>query len=95
MTAPCPTLGFVVSMELARAADGWTSLADAWRSFLESRGLYCSGGVRGERLEYAVLSEAWQATEVDRASAQAWLAQRDDVKEWRVGELEDFGQMAI
>ena len=94
MTAPCPTFGFLVAMELAPALDATArnALEDAWVAFLENGGLYCSGGAGEERRKYVVLSEASQATEGDRMSIEAWLASRGELRAWRVGPLEDLGQ---
>jgi uncharacterized protein YggL (DUF469 family) len=67
-------------------------LWDAWIGFLEGRGLYCGGGGDSDRLEYAVASEASQATESDREAAMTWLAAREDLKSWNVGALIDIGE---
>lgn len=93
MTAPCPTLGFHVTMELlvdpGEHAD--EALLDAWIDFLEARGLYCGGGGR-QRVELVVASEASQATENDRVAAEAWLASRPELATWHVGDLEDLNR---
>ena len=94
MTAPCPTFGFTVAMVRVASLEavGRVSLVDAWNTFLENRGLYCTGQWREDvRAEYTVLSEASQATEADRLAAEAWLAERRELREWRVGALDDFG----
>ncbi len=93
MTAPCPTLGFLVSMDADVTSEEWAGLAEAWAAFLEARGLYARGRLDLHRLEYAVLSEAWQATEGDRVAVEEWLASRDDLMSWRVGGLEDFERL--
>jgi uncharacterized protein YggL (DUF469 family) len=97
MSAPCPTFGFLVVMELASPIDASANreLRDSWISFLETRGLYCAGGgtaneTRAE-LKFVVASEASQATETDREAAQGWLASRRELRAWQVGALEDFG----
>ena len=93
MTAPCPSFGFIVTVEL-RQELGDTEHArfwNAWVAFLESRGLYCGGG-GGETHEYVVASEASQATDVDRAAARSWLAVRPELRGWNVGELIDLSQ---
>jgi len=87
MSAPCPALGFVVTMELAPGAHD--ALWRAWSELLEARGLCAAGGV-AERRECVVTSEASQATESDRDAVRAWLAARGDVRDWRVGEIEDL-----
>lgn len=91
MSAPCPALGFHVTME--RLVDPGTKdddpLLDAWVDFLEGRGLYCGGGGK-RRMEFAVASEGFQATENDREAARAWLASRPELKAWKVGDLEDL-----
>jgi len=91
MSGPCPTFGFVVTFE-SRAglpASAPDALWEAWIEFLEGRGLECGGG--GEtRHEFAVTSEAGQATNEDRVAAEAWLAAHDDVVRWTVSELHDL-----
>jgi uncharacterized protein YggL (DUF469 family) len=97
MSAPCPTFGFLVVMELATTIDASAKreLRDSWIGFLETRGLTCAdGGTADEtraELKYVVASEASQATETDREAAQAWLASRRELRVWQVGGLEDFG----
>jgi uncharacterized protein YggL (DUF469 family) len=93
MTAPCPALGFHVVMESAidLESDRHDALLDAWRGFLEARGLYCGGGGR-DRMEFVVASEASQATENDRVAAREWLASRAELRRWRVGDLEDLNR---
>ena len=91
MSAPCPTFGFVVTFETRPGlpATAHDELLDAWIEFLEARGLQCGGG--GEtRHEFAVTSEAGQATNEDRVAAEAWLAAHDDVVRWTVSELHDL-----
>ena len=95
MSAPCPTFGFLVVMEVAETMDAGanTELRDSWIGFLETRGLYCARGdtvgPRG-KLEYVVVSEASQATDADREAARAWLASRRELRAWHMGMLEDF-----
>src|SRR5687768_14119629 len=93
MTAPCPTFGFLVAMELTPGLDPSTrnGFRYAWSDFLDSRGLYCGGAGGEKRHEYAVLSEASQATEADRVSTEAWLQSRGELCGWYVGVLEDLG----
>jgi uncharacterized protein YggL (DUF469 family) len=96
MTAPCPTFGFLVTMD-PRAELGASARAplwDDWIALLEARGLYCTGGQRGERLACVVASEASQATENDRLAIDAWLASRPELQHWDVGQLEDLEQDA-
>ncbi len=92
MSAPCPTFGFVVVMDIVPGIDAQTrdALSDAWNDFLEARGLYCVGGAAAERLEYVIASEAAQATENDREATRAWLTARPELRGWRVGDLEDL-----
>ena len=71
------------------ARDGFR---EAWIEFLETRGLYCAVAGGEERRQYAVASEASQATEADRGSAKAWLASRSELHGWRVGGLEELSE---
>lgn len=93
MTAPCPVLGFRVSIE-PRSATGssFEELVDAWVGFLEGRGLHCTGGGATGGLAFAVASDASQATENDRVAARTWLGSRPDVSSWHVGDLEDLSR---
>ena len=93
MTAPCPSFGFIVTMEPRAHLDATARerLWADWLAFIERRGLYCAGG-GGDSLEYVIASEASQATDADRAAVEAWLAARDDLRAWRVGELIDLSQ---
>jgi uncharacterized protein YggL (DUF469 family) len=95
MSAPCPTFGFLVMMELAATEAGvMADLRASWLDFLETRGLYCAGGNTNEprqaELKFVVASEASQATENDREAVQAWLGARHELRAWSIGALEDF-----
>jgi uncharacterized protein YggL (DUF469 family) len=93
MTAPCPTFGFRVVMDLdaETAPSTLEQLRQAWTALLRSRGLMSRGsGV--QRVAYVVTSEASQATESDRVAISAWLASRPELRGWQVGDLEDLGQ---
>lgn len=93
MSAPCPAFGFLVTME-TRAALGAAArdrLSVAWRGFLATRGLTCSGGGEDVRT-FVVRSEAAQATDTDRAAVRAWLASRDELRAAHVGDLIDLDQ---
>jgi uncharacterized protein YggL (DUF469 family) len=100
MSAPCPAFGFHVMMETAPSPGSGScdDLLGAWILFLEGRGLYCGGGSGGRghpaHMEFAVGSEAAQATESDRVAARAWLESRPDLLRWQVGELVDLDQEA-
>ena len=92
MSAPCPTFGYRVGMELAAALspEADEMVRNAWIAFLEGRGLYCGGAGGSARLEYVVASEASQATDGDRAATRAWLSSRRELRAWQVGGLEDL-----
>ena len=94
MAAPCPTLGFFVSMEVNPSVDSnaWTALWDDWIDMLEGRGLRCGGG-GSERHEYAITGDASQATEQDRIAVEAWLTQHPNVTAWNVGPLHDLADI--
>ena len=97
MSAPCPTFGFLVVMEIASTIDASANreLRDSWIGFLETRGLSCADGSTADEtraeLKFVVTSEASQATETDREAVRAWLASRRELRTWHVGALEDFG----
>ena len=91
MTAPCPSLGFAVTLDVSPpvGSAGWNDIREAWMEMLESRGLYGRGGGE-QRLEYVVASEASQATNNDREEVRRWLSRRADILAWHVGGLEDL-----
>lgn len=93
MTAPCPTFGFVVSIEYRTEFDEAARALfwDAWIEFLEQRGLYCGGG-GGDTQEYVIASDASQATDSDRTAIRDWLGRRPELCGFRVGELIDLSQ---
>jgi uncharacterized protein YggL (DUF469 family) len=92
VTAPCPEFGFTVVMKPLEPIDAHAleALCDAWIDFLERRGLCCGGGGDGTCLEYAIASEASQATDSDREAVMEWLRARRDVESWNVGALIDL-----
>jgi hypothetical protein len=92
MTAPCPTFGFRVMLDVrARLAPALANaLREAWSELLGSRGLTSRGG-GAERLTYIVTSEASQATESDRLAIQTWIASRPELVTRKVAALEDLG----
>jgi uncharacterized protein YggL (DUF469 family) len=92
MTAPCPALGFRVTIEPRPGIGSFEALVDAWTHFLGGRGLHCTGGGASERVGFVVVSDASQATENDRVAARAWLGSRPDVSSWQVGDLEDLSR---
>jgi uncharacterized protein YggL (DUF469 family) len=92
MTAPCPALGFRVTMDAgALPRERLDALLDAWTDFLAARGLYSAGGGTAP-MRVVVASEASQATENDRVAVRAWLASRPELRSWHVGDLEDLNR---
>lgn len=90
MSSSCPLLGFRVSIDVASNA-ARDAVRLAWAQFLAERGLRSTGGGgAGERLEFLVSSEASQAMELDRSAASAWLAGREAVTGWWVGDVHDL-----
>lgn len=91
MTAPCPALGFVVSMHFASSLSdaARVELRKVWLGVLEERGLECAGIGTGIS-SYAVSSEVAQATEDDRVAIARWLADLPQLAESKVGPLVDL-----
>jgi hypothetical protein len=91
MSGACPRLGYRVIIDIAPGASPAVrdAFAVALTEFLRGRGLSCDSR-RGVSLEYVVASEASQATNADRVATEGWLASRDEVREWRMGDLEDL-----
>jgi hypothetical protein len=95
MTEPCPALGFFVSIELAPESSARVreQFRDYWLTFLTGRGLYAmSAGADGWK--WAVGSEASQASELDCEAARRWLAARPEVRQAKVGSIEDLNESA-
>jgi uncharacterized protein YggL (DUF469 family) len=92
MTAPCPSLGFVVVVEpvagLGEAERD--AFQRAWSALLDERGLLAHSRLGAGRSAIIVTSEASQATENDREAARAWLASRSELRHTAVGDLEDL-----
>lgn len=92
MSAACPIFGFTLRCMLRSALDetGEAVLTDGFLAFAASRGLVSSGGFSGTRWSMTVHSEAGQATDMDRAAAEAWAQQRSEIAVATVGPLVDL-----
>jgi uncharacterized protein YggL (DUF469 family) len=91
MSAPCPALGFNITIAL-RSTMGEAdidTLVDDLIDFLESHGLQ-AGGTGDTTLEFAVNREGGQATDADRALVRDWAARWSDDAEISVGEIVDL-----
>jgi uncharacterized protein YggL (DUF469 family) len=91
MSAPCPALGFVVTMT-RRPNIGEADvdvLIDAFIDVLESHGLQ-TGGVGDTTLEFVVSREGGQATDVDRTVVREWAAQWTAQANIVVGDIVDL-----
>lgn len=95
MTEPCPALGFFVSIELAPSTSARVreEFRQSWLGFLVGRGLYATSAGADSR-QWAVGSEASQASEVDCDAARSWLATRPEVRQAEVGAIEDLNESA-
>jgi hypothetical protein len=93
MTAPCPTFGFVVRMDVARGADPGAVVAAFVSEFVAPHGLVCER-VAGPQLHFVVTGEGTQAADADRLAALTWLESRHDVTRSQVGPLVDVGDSA-
>jgi hypothetical protein len=93
MTEPCPALGFFVSVELAPADRRAVRerFRESWLAFLADRGLYAMS-VGDDGREWAVGSEASQASEADCEAARRWLDARPEVQRASVGPIEDLNE---
>jgi uncharacterized protein YggL (DUF469 family) len=92
MSAPCPALGFVITVAL-RSSTGEAdidALVDDLIDFLESHGLQ-TGGAGDRTFEFVVNREGGQATDADRALVRDWAARWADHAEIRVGDIVDLG----
>lgn len=94
MTAPCPSLGFIIVTEpiAGLGAAEREALRRAWSSLLHARGLDAHGSIGTGRSTVVVTSEASQATENDREAVRDWLASRAELRHASVGDIEDVGE---
>lgn len=92
MSAPCPALGFVITIALRSnitEAD-IDALVDDLLDFVESHGLQ-SGGAGAMTLEFVVITrEGGQVTDADRELVRGWAARWSDYAEISVGEIVDL-----
>jgi uncharacterized protein YggL (DUF469 family) len=91
MSAPCPALGFVVTVAL-RSNTGEAdidALVDDLIDYLESHGLQ-TGGAGDRTLEFVVNREAGQATDADRSLVRDWATRWADHAEIKVGDIVDL-----
>jgi hypothetical protein len=92
MSAPCPSLCFVVTVrvgEHAPTADALRLLADFSR-LLDANGL----SVRTLGLEHVVCREGSQATDSDRSLVRLWAGQWAAVADVDVGDIVDMSHGA-
>jgi uncharacterized protein YggL (DUF469 family) len=92
MSAPCPALGFVITIALRpNVSDAdIDTLVDDLLDFLESHGLQ-SGGAGEMTLEFVVITrEGGQVTDADRGLVREWSARWSDHAEISVGEIVDL-----
>ena len=91
MSAPCPALGFNITIAPRPTVDEARidALVDSLIDFLESHGLQT--GNAGATLEFAINREGGQATDADRALVREWAARRSDDAEISVGDIVDLG----
>jgi hypothetical protein len=92
LSAPCPSLGFVVDLEPAGdvSSERLSRLGAEWAAFLDERGLRGRELPARTTLSFEVESEASQATQNDRAAVECWLAARAELARWRVGDIRDL-----
>jgi uncharacterized protein YggL (DUF469 family) len=92
VSAACPIYGFTLMCALRSQLDdaGEAALMDAFLALAESRGWVCSGGFSGTRWSMTVHSDAGQATDADRTTAEQWLRARPEVATATVGPLVDL-----
>ena len=92
MSAACPIFGFegwfdTRTLDDAQRASLWQALVN---EVLDTRGLHGRCLARGNTLNFAVSSEASQATDADRAALEAWARARPESVDVRLGPLTDL-----
>jgi uncharacterized protein YggL (DUF469 family) len=92
MSAPCPTLGFLVTVGIRSGVDDGDvdALVDDFIDFLEGHGLQ-TGGAGDTTLEFVVSREGGQATDADRALVRDWAARWSEKAAIDIGDIVDLG----
>ena len=95
MSAPCPTLGFHLTVTFAPAAPELRrrALRAAFLDAAAAYGLACEP--RGEEcFRFVVTGDGVQATESDRQRLLAWLDEQPEIASHRAGALTDLTEGA-
>jgi uncharacterized protein YggL (DUF469 family) len=88
MTAPCPSFGFLVELEIE--PDAAETLWKSFGALLEERGLEADGG-RGYRIwTFRLTGVGAQASDVDRRAIKTWATSQSAVRSVNVGDLFDI-----
>jgi uncharacterized protein YggL (DUF469 family) len=90
MSAPCPTLGFHLTITFAAdaSADRRAALRAAFGAMIASSGLLCE--TSGDRsVACTVTGDGTQATESDREHLAAWLRAQPGIGDLKIGPLTD------
>lgn len=93
MSAPCPTLGFIVTVAIRSGVEAGDvdALVDDFIDFLEGHGLQ-TGGAGDMTLEFVVSREGGQATDADRALVRDWANRWSEKAAIEVGDVVDLGE---
>jgi uncharacterized protein YggL (DUF469 family) len=90
MSAPCPALGFVVTMRPVTVDADLDVIVDDFLDHVESHDLQTAGS--GEAvLSFVVRREGSQATDADRASIREWSARWSTLAAIEIGDIVDLG----
>jgi uncharacterized protein YggL (DUF469 family) len=93
VSAPCPSLGFSVTLRLRAdvSESERDTLIDDLMATLTAHDLSAAG--RGDReMEFVVRREGSQATDADRAIVREWAARWTNQFSADIGDITDLGQ---
>jgi uncharacterized protein YggL (DUF469 family) len=94
MSAPCPVLGFVVTVAIRPNVDEGDvdALVDEFIDLLEGHGLQTGGG--GDvTFEFVVNREGGQATDADRSIVREWATRWSERAQIDVGDIVDLNEL--
>ncbi len=93
MSAPCPTLGFHLTITFAAdtSADRRAAVQAAFEQMIAANGLLCDA--RGDSaVACTVTGDGTQATDFDRDQVTAWLRAQPEIAGCTIGALTDIGE---
>ena len=93
MSAPCPTLGFHLTITFGADTNAVrrASVRAAFEAMIAANGLLCEA--RGDHsVAFTVTGDGTQATEFDRETVIAWLRAQPEIGDSTAGPLTDVAE---